>query len=560
MDTEQRQLRTTVLGGGLVLVSFLVFGSIVDAAEIPTRQVREKGFLTGAWVVEKQWDQEAEKEYAAFVEAIGTAREKKGFRLYEGLRDPAVNPLYTEEDKDFEVEVDCANLPYLLRVYFSYKTRRPYSFQANKCRRYKEGNQPTEFRDFSQYPDFPRLARAALSAVSSGHYRMHATIEGSDMYPIDPTVDTLLPGNVFYDPNGHVLQVYKVDRDRGEIFMLDGHPDGTMSRKMFGESYARGSARFGGGFKAWRHYHVDVLDREKGSFVITREPNARAFGYSAVAQYQTEYWEDGLDMTYHEWIRARVSQNGIYVDPEDTFGRMLASYCGDVQDRVKSVDSARRNGIAAKPHPNALPWNIYGASGEWENYSSPGRDTRLRFKTRELTGFLKRTMGWARTGDRRLRFTGGPELLQEVYNRVWTEKSGSEECSFAYTNSKGEKVEFTLTDVMDRLYALSFDPYHCPELRWGALQKGPDGEVSAEFATCPADRRKLWWYEREQRLRNRLTRLLRQGTMIHRGPEVGEDHHLGRLLRCYQERQADFLACHPEEADGSLDKATEPAR
>jgi hypothetical protein len=51
---------------------------------------------------------------------------------------------------------------------------------------------------------------------------------------------------------------------------------------------------------------------------------------------------------------------------------------------------------------------------------------------------------------------------------------------------------------MHRLYAMSFDPFHCVELRWGA-----GGE---ERDSCPDSERKLKWYEAEQRLRNQSDR------------------------------------------------------
>jgi hypothetical protein len=236
----------------------------------------------------------------------------------------------------------------------------------------------------------------------------------------------------------------------------------------------------------------------------------------------------------------------VYVDAVGSFDRMLDSFCSDVQDRVRAVERARRDGIAAKPHPHELPWNIYGAGGEWEKYSSPGRDTRVRFKVKELATFVKRSMQWAKKGDKRLQFTGTPGQLQEEFLRIWTDRSGKAECQFAYTNSAAAQVQFSLDDVMDRLYEFSFDPYHCPELRWGAPMVGPDGKPAPEFSTCPDKRRKTWWYEREQRLRNRTTRLLRKSTMIHRGPEHGEDNHIPRLLACYREKTPNFLACHGE--------------
>ena len=58
---------------------------------------------------------------------------------------------------------------------------------------------------------------------------------------------------------------------------------------------------------------------------------------------------------------------------------------------------------------------------------------------------------------------------------------------------------FVAATLAATAYALSFDPHHCAERRWGA--HGPE-----ELATCaePADKRA--WYEAEQRLRNQPDR------------------------------------------------------
>jgi len=534
----------------VALLLLVGMGSSAAAEEGKDRivQFRETGFDSGAWKITNKWDRKAEEEFAAFVEAVGTARETRGFTLANGLASPRINPLYSEEDKGLRgLEVDCANLPYLVRAYFAYKTGRPFSFQANKCKRYKEGNKPREFADFSQYPDFPSLAQGVVSAVSSGHFRIRASVEGNDTYPIDINVRSLLPGTVFYDPNGHVLLVYKVDHDKGDISLLDGHPDGTMSRKVFGTSYARGTARFGGGFKAWRHYHVEVTDEEKGSFRISRELNSESAFYSGTAQYELMYWVDGFDMTYHEYVRASVSENGVFVEPEEAFTRMLGGICRDFQDRTGAVEQAVRAGMHDREHPNKLPRNIYGADGDWEKYSSPGRDARLRFKATDLKKFIVRTMNWASNGDRRLKYDGTVSDLSADYFRIWYEHYGSPECIFQYESSAGKKVTLSLEDVFARLWRLSFDPYHCPELRWGAAQTDESGEKSAEFATCPDSRRKLYWYDKERRLRNRITRLLRRATMAHRGPDTPEDIDIPSLLECYQSKDPDFMACHDVE-------------
>ena len=67
--------------------------------------------------------------------------------------------------------------------------------------------------------------------------------------------------------------------------------------------------------------------------------------------------------------------------------------------------------------------------------------------------------------------------------------------------------------MLDRLFTISFDPYHCPELRWGA-------PVGPERSTCPDGKNKLDWYANEQRLRNRIDREYGAPTPLESGPEV----------------------------------------
>ena len=52
--------------------------------------------------------------------------------------------------------------------------------------------------------------------------------------------------------------------------------------------------------------------------------------------------------------------------------------------------------------------------------------------------------------------------------------------------------------IMERLFALDFDPYHCIERRWGASDR--------ELATCTDGEVKTRWFKAEQRLRNQTDR------------------------------------------------------
>jgi hypothetical protein len=72
-------------------------------------------------------------------------------------------------------------------------------------------------------------------------------------------------------------------------------------------------------------------------------------------------------------------------------------------------------------------------------------------------------------------------------------------CDLSYLNSAGQRIPLSFELAIRRLMRLSFDPYHCPELRWGATHP-------AELATCPRDEVKQQFFTAEQVLRNKLTR------------------------------------------------------
>ena len=525
------------------LVSLLILSAPTDALKVDLAgrvyQVRDTGLTTGAWVVEREWDEAAEEEFAEWVHAIGMAREKRAFRLAAGLKNPDVNPLYSPEDDDLRFEADCATFIYAMRTYFAYKTRRPFSFTANKGRRYKANNRPRVFKDFSQYPDFRRLFNGALSAVSSGHFRMHASLEGTDTYPLDVTRESIRPGVVYYDPNGHALMVYRVDEDTGDIFFMDGHPDGTLTRKRFDEKLARGSARFGGGFRGWRHYRIETLDEAAGSFVMVRETNRESAHFSDTAPYRRKLNIDGIKLTYHEWVKARVARNGVYTLPREEFTRRLGGICGDLKERERAVGAAVAADVHLRVHPGKLPSNIYRARGDWQEHSTPALDARLRRNAVELRGFIIDSMDRVQSGDRRVKFDGSAAELRDEYLDIWVEFVASDECAVEYVDTEGTPQRLSLHDLMGRLFDLSFDPYHCPELRWGAPAD------SAERGTCLDGRSKLSWYAKERRLRNRTFPMLRRSTHAYRGPSRPPRADVVSLLECYVVNEPDFGACHP---------------
>ena len=468
------------------------------------------GSSSSAWIAQNQWNDSYEAEFSRWIEQLFN---KKGATLTACLRNPAANSLYSDTDRTISVFSDCADLPYLLRAYFSYKKKLPFSFNTTiSGGRYTSGNTPGSRRSFLNYSSFSQLAKAISNSVHSGFFRYFWTMEKTDSYLAKISRESVVPGAIYYDANGHVLVVGRVDAD-GTVWLMDGHPDNSLTSKRFGESLSRGSCKSGGGFRRWRRQAVD----SSGSIVLATNREERFFD-SGQSQCQSSYRVDGFDLNYHQWVKRMLASGSVKIDPVSEFGQQLGAFHDALKERVDSVQAAVSNGIHGKAHPSSLPPNIYGAEGEWETYSTPGRDARLRAQVKEMFGFLSMSAEAVARGNHPYLFNGTAAQLVHRYEEVWQDNSSK--LRISYANSAGLSVALTLSDVMDRLFKLSFDPYHCPELRWGDTQS----------TSCQDGSTKRDWYNKEQRLRNVLVPDSRANTTLDWGPLTTPDIHIGKLI------------------------------
>jgi hypothetical protein len=325
---------------------------------------------------------------------------------------------------------------------------------------------------------------------------MAPEIEDVDTYPIDPSPTSLHPGSIFYDPNGHVLIVYKVEAD-GTVWMMDGHPDNSLTYGPLSEGkFAVGGKSQGGGFRNYRPQRIGADGK------VEYIPNAELTDYGT-----TQY---GHGDQYVAWIRSKISTG-----PGPTIEKQLKDQvdqlCVDVNQRVQSVAAA--NAVAQGPMGN-IPPNIYGADGDWEAFSTPSRDARLRASVRGIHRFIKAN---ATT----------PDMLTKL-GKVWKDHQASASCKVTYTSSAGSPVTITLEDIVARIYDLSFDPYHCPEMRWGAYKS-----AHAELASCTtADADHFARWDAERRNRNVIDRepgVTATGPDF--GPDTAEDINVPALLK-----------------------------
>jgi hypothetical protein len=169
----------------------------------------------------------------------------------------------------------------------------------------------------------------------------------------------------------------------------------------------------------------------------------------------------------------------------------MRTLCNDLKDRAQYVDNAISEGIQNKDHPSRLPDNIYGTDdNEWESYSTPSRDARLRAGFVQFRKELAEMIDMWVHRDPRIVYDG--VVLKKDLQKAYAEES--KRCTITYLNSAGRPVSMTFDSLMHRLFRMSFDPYQCIERRWGAR--------GAEAETCRDGRTKREWYDAEQRLRN----------------------------------------------------------
>lgn len=484
-----------LLGGRTLPVPFMQ--AAMHRGDAPNSASEWKLPLAQSWPAERVWNDRLEEEYSEFVARLGQAVMLRRCRRFDlCLRDPSANTVFdAATDPTLALDVDCGDLPYVLRGYFSFKKHLPFAFVCDVHGvgdhiRYMADVVPAKSCSWQNYKTPHQVLRGMSDSVHSGMFRMAPAVEGSDFYSVAVNRRAIRPGTVYYDPNGHVLTVAEVRAD-GSVFLIDGHPDGSLTWKRFGAAFALGGHSQGGGFKNFRPQRLVNSQ-------VQRDANRELPLFDGETQWNKSLWAaTGRPGTYYTFVRQSLAL-GTTPDAETDFREEVRAFCRDVSERVDSVQAAITAGLSVRPHPGELPSNIYGTTGEWEDFATPSRDARLRAAVREIYELVSAI---PKDGSQ------FPRL-----RTAWREESTKAECRFSYLNSQSKPVSFTIDDVLERLYTLSFDPYHCPELRWGAPPNSP------ELASCPSDTKKQEWYEKEQRLRNRIDREYGAPTPLTSGP------------------------------------------
>lgn len=473
---------------------------------------------TSLWFTRATWNRSLENLYSAWIQHMFDApadAQPSWPALHEVLRDEGRNFLFdylgsAEDEQGMIVRPDCADLPYFLRAYFSYKLGLPFGW--SHCSRGENGTPPTCTDFASQSDPFPKpdadagadvkppvlpawadpdrdrdaggpwenevkrlgeFFRTTLAdAAQSGAGRTPADDETGDYYPVALSVDTLRPGTIYADPYGHVLvlakRVPQTATSGGVLYAVDGQPDGTVARKRFWRGnflFAIDPSAGAAGFKRFRPI---VRDRVTGKW--------RHLVNSELPDYSTAQWDGGVEGFYDEMDDVLSPAP---LDPMQALLETIDALEEQVKTRVQSVENGRKflasaKGVAEMPDGA----HIFETTGDWEDFSTPSRDLRILIAIDVALGIPARV---ARRPDRYAMPSGknAEQVRADLESRLATELASRK---FSYTRTDGSTWTLSLKDVVDRAASLevAYNPNDCVEDRWGA----PAG--SDELSTCQA--------------------------------------------------------------------------
>jgi len=462
-----------------------------------------------------RWGAADEQDWRDFIAAIG----KSDCNTLNACLHSAANPFRDTDRPGVAFESDCAELPYLLRFYFAWKRGLPFSFEsevtarggeARDLRYSRNGNAVTGRFDFPNGVNGYAMLEKLRGSVSSASYRIHPDLERpleSDFYSPKISPQSIRPGTIVYDPAGHVGVVYDVDA-KGRVHFFDAHTDFSLTEMAYDLRFTRMKPSVGAGFKNWRPARlVGYKTRADGVLVgghVEMTANAGIADFSDEqffgngkkpkdADWKSgQFTLNGETLDYYDYVRAQLAGGKLLFEPVSEIADLARSSCTDLYYRAQAVSLAISKGIQNRPEPDRLPENIYGADGDWETYSTPSRDARLKTSFKYLRDTAQRFVEMAARHDKHLSYDGSDiasDLLRAYDKAIRF-------CRVTYTNSDGSRTTLNYEDARKRLFAMSFDPYQCIEHRWG----------DAGAATCQDGATKTAWYDAEQNLRNQIER------------------------------------------------------
>jgi hypothetical protein len=476
---------------------------IVDEKEVSNMEFSisevEKGPPADkVWKTVRGWDSGMEGIYSAWINSLfyGCDEQSSWPALHEVTQNKNQNFLYNylslgEDDPDGKsllvMQPDCADNPFFLRAYFSWKLGLPFGYhicdRGTLERKPRAGQWITnEFSNPKANPvaSFNSFLRRMKDGVQSGTARTALDDENSDYYPVPLEQGALLPGTVFADPYGHTLiiigHIPQTKKKPGLLLSVDAQPDGTVAIKRFwkGNFLFNTSGVIGEpGFKAFR-----PVTTRKG--ILQPIKNKELTSEAGFVPYSLQQRKMEASVFYHTMERII---NPKPLDPETALLGLIEALHEQLLVRVTSV----ANGEAYfKSHPGAvvpMPSSaaaIFQSGGQWEDFSTPNRDLRLLIAMDAVVDFpdlVRRT-------PQDFNFSGqvDPEQVKKELKAILDKKT--EELAISYIATDGSIQKLTLSEILKRRdgFEMAYNPNDGIEIRWGAPEKSDERARSHRHA------------------------------------------------------------------------------
>ena len=516
----------------VLLVLCILMG--VAAAEDPNPPTIRS--TSGAWPIRRQWTPAETRHYAQWVEHIYVMKtkgdvEQRTAKLERVLTDREMNllqdPAFLGEGANPQLPVavirsmhhlmDCGKFSAFMPAYYAYRRALPWMTTVVRSGggdiRTATFNHPAGSVNSFTSGSPGAFFRNAVGSFITGNYRVNFNQTGahlSDALPVAISRQYLLPGCINYI-DGHTLLLAHVS-EYGELHFLNCST--THTRDIFSYNAMntvagitpRGNnpnSPYEGCFHGLRvpRYPIAVTDASGRVTQVRRrtDDEMKEFGFSTeqpdIVRELMEHQfivEGKLRIeSLHDFIRLRMKT-------ADTIAPLpfMEAYAHEILDaykcRVEFVEGAWNNVRAHGPivfPEERRNENIFQALGRWETWSSPSSDVDRRNKYFYLADWLEYTIRFFGVIPESMDFAGLEQYTirsqEELAKALVAEKSRIfAEHSLEYTKSDGKKIKLTLLDIEERLYDLSFDPNHPPELRWGA-PLGSEERASAPQTITP---------------------------------------------------------------------------
>ena len=458
------------------------------------------------WITKRQWSREVENLYSAWLELLFLEDEEGAYwgNLQDVTSDSNRNLLYNhldlDEDEKLAMKPDCADNPYFLRAYFSWKLGHPFGFHKCDwggrlgfplCTRWFSNQESRENGD-SDIQAFQAFLMSIMNTVHSGSARTALADNTTDLYPVKLMKTQLRPGVVFADPYGHTLTLVRwipqTSEQSGKLLAVDAQPDGTISLKRFWQgTFLFTNRRVIGepGFKAFR-----PIIEEKGAFrLLNNTEIAECVDYGNFSTEQKNLDPD----VFYDTIDGLISPQPL--NPARAFKELHEAVFEQLKSRQISVEKGeaflKETGYAVIPMPSGS--GIFQTLGPWEDYSTPSRDMRVLIALDVLLDFPEKIL----RNPRAFQIPGEktPQAVKVEMEELHRELA--REYSIFYIRSDAVRQKLSLADIIDRMQALEmgYNPNDCIEIRWGAPQGSEESSSCSRRA--PADQvEKMLTYRR----------------------------------------------------------------